>query len=762
VPTATQGLIYRIGAFEVDVPRAILRRDGEVIRLTPKSFQILVWLIANRHRLVTRDELLERFWPGIAVTDDSLAKCIYELRRCLADNSRDPRFLETVPKMGYRFIAHTEEVRPAALVVREEITTVEIREEIVEDPPARLLPAPARQRFFWPGAAAVVAVLMAAAWLAGAMRRPGPPPVPEGKRQIAILPFENLSGAQDIDWLRGGLPDMLTASLSHSRGLDVLSREQVAHWIGRAGRGAVLDAIEVARRSHARLAVTGSFARLGNSIRIDARVYDGRTGAMLAAQSVTADRLDHIVEQVDFLGVSLAARIDPGRPGDRAALASLMTDNLEAWRCYSAGLRAAESFQTDQAVAWFEKAVALDPRFAMALARTGYALSVTGGRLDAGKPYLERAFAMADRLTEKDRRHIAAWYAIAAKDYPEAIRRYSELVAAYPNESESYFRLANLLEGESRHEEGLVVARRALALDPDDPKLHNILAKLYSEMGRHSDAIEAAGRYVALAPAEANAFDSLGLAYQFAGEFQTALDAYDKALSLDPRFEIARLHRGQSLELMGRERDALRLFLAETPQPPLVPPARFAAQAAWLHWRRGRMDEARAAMDRALRDQAIANTLRWHPATLLVPGQEPFSPPEGRPGFGRGARYAARLQYVVVAEQERLRNRHDERLALLREGLRFRPSWGMQEPLEDALADALLDLGHLDEAIAEYERALTAFPGMAQARYRLASAYLRKGNTEAAKTQYRRFLELWKDADPDLPDVQDARRKLAD
>jgi DNA-binding winged helix-turn-helix (wHTH) protein/TolB-like protein len=465
VTTAAQGPIYRIGEFEVDVPRAVLRGANGIIRLTPKSFQILRWLIQNRDRLMTREELMERFWPGVAVTDDSLAKCVSELRRALGDSSKEPRFLETVPKMGYRFIAEVEEIHPPAapdlqstapthdlvelrsqspppgpqslLAAREVVTTLEIREEIVDESPPRLLPAPARPRFFWPAASAVVALLMAAAWLVGAMRRPGPPPTPDGKRQIAILPFENLSGAQDIDWLRGGLPDMLTASLAHSRGLDVLSREQVALWIGRVGRGGVSDAIEVARRSHARLAVTGSFARIGDAIRIDARVYDGRTGAMLAAQSVTADRLALLVDQVDFLGASLAARIDPGGPGDRAALASLMTDNLEAWRCYSAGLRAAEAFQTDQAVAWFEKAVALDPRFAMALARIGYALSVTGGRLEAGKPYLERAFAMADRLTEKDRRHIAAWYAIADKDYPEAIRRYSELVASYPNESEA-------------------------------------------------------------------------------------------------------------------------------------------------------------------------------------------------------------------------------------------------------------------------------------------------------------------------------------
>jgi DNA-binding winged helix-turn-helix (wHTH) protein len=233
VSTVPVVLVYRIGDMEVDVARAFLRRGADEIRLKPKTFQLLLHLIANRDRLVSRDELMEVFWPGTAVTDDSLAQVISELRRALGDSSRDPRFLQTVPKMGYRFVAPVEEVRPAVVLAREEITTVEIREEYSDDPPSRLLAAP-RRRVLWPAALAMVSILAAAAWVVGATRNHGPPPAPAGKRQIAILPFENRSGGDDLDWLRDGLPDMLTAALAHSRGLDVLSREQVQHWIGRA------------------------------------------------------------------------------------------------------------------------------------------------------------------------------------------------------------------------------------------------------------------------------------------------------------------------------------------------------------------------------------------------------------------------------------------------------------------------------------------------------------------------------------------------
>src|SRR5258708_39318721 len=122
----------------------------------------------------------------------------------------------------------------------------------------------------------------------------------------------------------------------------------------------------------------------------------------------------------------------------------------------------------DEAVRMLHKGVALDPNFAMAYARIGYAYAVPGGRLAEGKPYLEQAFRMSGKLTEKDRRHIVAWYAIANQAYQTAIRRYFEPIAEYPNETEAYHRLGTLLRGESRPEEAVDVLRRATASDPDD------------------------------------------------------------------------------------------------------------------------------------------------------------------------------------------------------------------------------------------------------------------------------------------------------
>lgn len=191
-----------------------------------------------------------------------------------------------------------------------------------------------------------------------------------------------------------------------------------------------------------------------------------------------------------------------------------MTENLAAYRYYALGLANAGALQTKEAIALFQKAFELHPGFVMAQARIGYAYAVTDAALADGRPYLESAYRNSSKLTDKDRRHIVAWYAIANQDYQGAIRGYSELIAEYPNEPEAYLRLAVLLRGESRHEKALELLRQAASIDASDPQVYNHRSAVLSEMGRHQDAIAMASHYVTLAPNDPNSYDSLALAFQ--------------------------------------------------------------------------------------------------------------------------------------------------------------------------------------------------------------------------------------------------------
>src|SRR6185295_5073159 len=159
-----------------------------------------------------------------------------------------------------------------------------------------------------------------------------------------------------------------------------------------------------------------------------------------------------ILTQVDTLSSELAVQLrDPSVEQEKSSnLADVMTDNLEAYRNYSLALEKAQALDNLEAIALLERAIALDPQFAMAYARIGYAYSASWGLAEKGKPYLEKAFQLSHRLTEKDRLYIVAWYSIANLDYLSAIRSFQGLIAKYPAEIEAYNRLGKLLGGEER------------------------------------------------------------------------------------------------------------------------------------------------------------------------------------------------------------------------------------------------------------------------------------------------------------------------
>ena len=242
-----------------------------------------------------------------------------------------------------------------------------------------------------------------------------------------------------------------------------------------------------------------------------------------------------------LLSIKLANRLNAGEMDleKSKGLAEMMTKNLEAYRYYSLGVEQAQALHNTEAIALFEKAIALDQEFAMAHARIGYAYAVTWNLKEKGKPYLKRAFQLSERLTGKDRLNIAAWYAIANLDFQNAAEQFRRIIAKYPLEIEAYYQLARLLQDEGQTEEAVNILKQGLAIDPEAKNLYNGLGGILSFRGRHAEAIAAHRRYVALAQNEPNAFDSLGMTYQWAGDYELAIANYNRALELNPNFIIA-------------------------------------------------------------------------------------------------------------------------------------------------------------------------------------------------------------------------------
>ncbi|MBI3949573.1 MAG: tetratricopeptide repeat protein [Acidobacteria bacterium] len=294
-------------------------------------------------------------------------------------------------------------------------------------------------------------------------------------------------------------------------------------------------------------------------MRIDVQLHDARTGQLLAAESLMVDQPRQILAQVDLLSLKLASHLGAGftQQDTKTSLASVMTDNLEAYRYSSLAVEKAQAYHRAEAIELLEKAIALDPHFAMAYARIGYTYGVTWAFAEKARPYLEKAFRLSDHLTERDRLYIAAWYAIAHLDPHGAARAFREIIAKYPLEIEASLGLGGLLWGEQRFEEAISVVQQALVIDPDAKEVRNMLGLFHSALGDHDKAVAMHQQYVTLAPNEPNAHDSLGMSYQWAGRYHEAINEYHRALDLNPEFEVAVIHLGNVYFQQGRYREAM-------------------------------------------------------------------------------------------------------------------------------------------------------------------------------------------------------------
>ena len=580
--------------------------------------------------------------------------------------------------------------------------------------------------------------------------------------------FRNQSGNAELDWLREGFADMLINNLSRSPKLNILSRQQFHTLLDRNGYSgdeelSAENVLDISRKSGAESFITGSFTQIGEAIRMDAMLYDAATGELRAVESVTAKKADEIFADIDLLSLKLANHLDasPLEHEKQSDISEAMTDNLEAYRDYSLAVDEAEGLHNKEAIALLEKAIALDPQFAMAHARIGYTYAITWGFAAKAKPYLEKAYSLSNRLTEKDRLSIAAWYSIANLDYPNAIEFYRQIISKYPAETEAYLRLGNLFSGEEQFDEAETALKQGLAVDAGEPLLYNALGSLYSTAGRHDDAIAMHRRYVALAPNEGNSHDSLGLSYQWAGFYAEAMGEYRIALELKPNFEVAIIHLANAHFQTGRYREALDLYkqyIAVAPSE--IERARGYSAIAQVYRRLNDFGPATKAARQAIKEDDSYVGEMW-----LIALEQSDKAAAGRledklfaepSGTNRGRRALSRQRFFFRGVHELQSGRSAEALEEFKEAVRHPPPIYEKDALEDCLGNGYLRLGQFDDAMREYERILALNPNYPLARFHLARAYEGKGQIDQARENFRLFLETWKNSDADIPEVKAA------
>jgi tetratricopeptide (TPR) repeat protein/DNA-binding winged helix-turn-helix (wHTH) protein len=798
----TDKLTYRLADAEVDPLTGLVKRNGHEHYLRPKTLQVLLYLIEERSRLVSKEELLGRVWQGTAVTDDALVQSIVEIRKVLGDSSQQSRLIKTFPKAGYRFIGEVEALNGVLEV--EEVTSVEIKYE--EEWGSGRVGEGETQRWSHPAKTQVgqatgistsltlplshsptrkllivftLALLLPLGGYLYRRAKSGPHPTAEialprvaGKRAVAVLYFENQSGDSELDWLREGLADMLITNLSRSRRLTLLSRQQLAALLNHIGyqsatKIGLAEGQEIGRRAQAEVLILGRFARLGEQVRIDVSLHEARTGQLQAAESLVAERPEMILSQLDLLALKLATHLGaaPAQEETHGGLAAVMTSHLDAYRYYSLALEQAQMQQFNEAVALLEKALVLDPQFAMAHARIGYLYAARLGQGEKAHPYLAKALQLSDRLNERDRLFIAAWSAHASYDPERVIATYRELLSRYPLETEAYQWLSWALQRKGRNEEALQVIRQGLLTDPEGKDLYNALGTVCMRLGRYDEALAAFQRYIQLAPNDPNALDSLAELHQWLGQYEQAAAAYSRALALNPESRVAVIHLGNLYLRQGRYRAAVEQYQRhlQIARDDLQRGRSF-QYIAWLYLKQG--DRARAAA-------AISEEVKYDPTLLwnslvqaLARGEQAAVQKLSEANFTsadynfyneRGLLRIWNYKRGYVALKQ---GRAVEAVNHFRAAVQQRPIEWYFDSFEDCLANAYLELGRLDEAIAEYERILKLNPNYPLAHYHLGQAYERKGDGARARAAYERFLQVWKDADADIPEVIEAQQRL--
>jgi eukaryotic-like serine/threonine-protein kinase len=564
---------------------------------------------------------------------------------------------------------------------------------------------------------------------------------------------------------------MVITDLSRMPNVEVLSREKVAGLARRAGWNTQFaprmeEALAMASHARAHILMLGKYSKAGDGIRISVQVHRTRDGSLLRTETANARRVDQIIGEMGVLSSRLTrylgSRERPKAPADSSA--QLMTSNLEAYRAYSMGVQHVAVLQLAEGVQLLERAVALDPQFAAAYAALGSAYSVSWGRAAEGKPYLEKAFALSDRLTARQRMYVGAWYALANMNYPEAISAFREIVNRYPGEAEAYCNLGRLLEGEGRYTEAIDIEQQGLTADPDDPLLHNFLARVYCRAGKFDQAVIESKRYVEVTGGDPNAYDSLGTSYTWHGKYAEAEAAYREALRRKPDFDIALIHLAGVYYREGRYKDAIacvKQYLRFAPAD--VDQARGNAWLAWIYLRRGEIPKAR---DATAQQVEVGGPVAFMSRTMLALKAGDLAaarqiidtagtvPERGNRGSDR---YRPYLRGSLALAQ----GKGDEAIEEFKRIIAQPEPVGYVDWFEDALGDGYLKLGRLDEAIAEYQRVLGRNPNAALARFHLAEACARKGDKDLAREEYQQFLDLWKDADSDLAEIRTAKTAVS-
>ena len=613
----------RFGVFEMDLPAGELRKHGLKIRIQEQPFQVLAMLVQNAGKVVTREDLQKKLWPADTFVDfdHGLNKAINKIREALSDSAESPRYVETLSRRGYRFLA---EVQDADAPVRSpELPTQPQPSEEVRDRPdvAGKLAVPKQllRSHAWKISAFALLALMAslATWRLHSLTH-RPPVI----RSLAVLPLESLSSEASQDYFADGMTDELISDLGQISALRVISRTSVMTY-----KHARKPLPQIARELNVDAVVEGTVLRSGDQVRITAQLIEAATDKHLWSQSYEGELRDTLTLQ-NKVASAIADQIRINlNPQEQAALKNARVVNPEAYKSYLKGRyfwnkRTADGLKA--ALAYFNQAVDEDPKYAQAYSGLADTYALLGDWQYAAmtpKEALPKAKAAAIKALELDstlgEAHNSLAFVLDGFDWDldaggKEFRRAIDLNPGYATAHHWFAWHLSLL---GRYDEAIAEMRKAENLDPLSLIINADLAELLVLAHSYDESIRQSNKTIEMDPNFAMAHNQLAQGYLEKHMYSEAVTELQKAVQLSGGSPTCIANLARAYAASGRRSEATRLLSGL--QKRSNPTYSYGSEIATIYASLGDRDQAMNWLEKAYEE-------RFNPGVLLRPGFDPL------------------------------------------------------------------------------------------------------------------------------------------